>query len=331
VSAGGAPDTLLAEAVAGSRRALGRLITIAESGGAAADALDRSLLGAPGPDWVLGIVGAPGVGKSTLTGRLAAAAASDDHAGHAPRVAVIAVDPSSPLTGGAILGDRIRMQGVGDRRDVFLRSMAHRGAAGGLAGAVPISIRVLGAVGVATVLVETVGVGQIELEIVHVADTIIAAMSAGWGDAIQAGKAGLLEVADLFVVNKADRHGASDAVRDLEQMLDAGHPAAPAYGPPWRPPVCTTVATAGTGVAELWAAASAHHQWLLASGELERRRRVRLRHEIGRRATEILARRVGAFTDAMDLTADDATPDERARAVVNDICATGAPPDPRAG
>jgi len=311
----------LAEASAGSRRALGRLITIAESGGDAADALDRLLVGAPGPGWILGIVGAPGVGKSTLTGRLAADAATGVPGGGVPHVAVVAVDPSSPLTGGAILGDRIRMQGLGERRAVFVRSMAHRGAAGGLAGAVPIAVRILGAVGVEIVIIETVGVGQIELEIVHVADTVIAAMSAGWGDAIQASKAGLLEVADLLVVNKADRHGAGDAVRDLEQMLAAGHPAMPAHGPPWRPPVLATVATAGTGVAELWAAATAHREWLAATGERDRRRRERLRHEIGRRALDILARNVAARIATMDPAATDQAPEQAARHLVRSLCA----------
>jgi LAO/AO transport system kinase len=323
VSEGGVPDALLAEATAGSRRALGRLITIAESGGDAADALDGRLVGAPGPGWIVGIVGAPGVGKSTLTGRLAADAAGDTPAQRVPRVAVIAVDPSSPLTGGAILGDRIRMQGIGDRRDVFIRSMAHRGAAGGLAGAVPIAVRVLGAVGVEVVILETVGVGQIELEIIHVADTVIAAMSAGWGDAIQASKAGLLEVADLLVVNKADRHGAGDAVRDLEQMLDAGHPATSAHGATWRPPVLTTVATSGTGVAELWAAATAHRQWLTTTDQLAPRRHERLRHEIGRRALDILAREVDARVKTLDPTANGATPEQSAQRVVRDVCAHG--------
>jgi LAO/AO transport system kinase len=323
VSEGGAPDALLAEATAGSRRALGRLITIAESGGPSADALDRVMVGRPGPGWIVGIVGAPGVGKSTLTGRLAAGAAGGRPAEGAPRVAVIAVDPSSPLTGGAILGDRIRMQGLGDPRDVFVRSMAHRGAAGGLAGAVPIVVRVLGAVGVGVVIVETVGVGQIELEIIHVADTVIAALSAGWGDAIQASKAGLLEVADLLVVNKADRHGAADAVRDLEQMLDAG--TATALGPDetWRPPVLTTVATAGTGVAELWTAATAHRAWLIATDRLARRRDDRRRHEIGRRAIDILAREVDQRVAALGPTAAAATPEEAARRVVRQVRAGG--------
>jgi LAO/AO transport system kinase len=315
--------TLLADAQRGGRRALGRLISVAESGEAAADALDQLMLESAPPDWVVGIVGAPGVGKSTLTGRLvaAAAAAGVGHPGPVPRVAVIAVDPSSPLTGGAILGDRIRMHAVGARPDVFVRSMAHRGDAGGLARAVPIAIRILGAVGVTTVIVETVGVGQIELEIIHVADTVIAAMSPGWGDAIQAAKAGLLEVADVFAVNKADRPGAADAVRDLEQMLDAGlaRPAGDRLG--WRPPVLPTVATAGTGIDTLWSTALAHREWLVTTGELELRRRDRVRHEIGRRARDLLSRRVDARIAELDLAGGRRTPEQWAVQIVQEVCA----------
>jgi LAO/AO transport system kinase len=318
VTTAGQVDALLVEARAGGRRALGRLITIAESGADGAEALEQAIVGADPPAWIIGIVGAPGVGKSTLTGRLAATAA-DTHAGASPRVAVIAVDPSSPLTGGAILGDRIRMPEVGDRREVFVRSMAHRGATGGLADAVPACVRVLGAVGVEVVILETVGVGQIELEVVHAADTVIAVVSTGWGDAIQASKAGLLEVADVFVVNKADRPGARDAVRDLEQMLDAGpHPQDGQVA--WRAPVCTTVATAGTGIPELWSAACAHRDWLAQTGTLAGRREQRLRHEIGRRAVDILARKVAARI-AADGGPGPETPGAGARRIATEIAA----------
>ncbi len=313
-------DALLTDARHGSRRALGRLLSVAERGGDAASALDRRMLDAPPPLWTVGIVGAPGVGKSTLTARLVAAAA-DGPTGPVPRVAVIAVDPSSPLTGGAILGDRIRMQGVGSRPEVFVRSMAHRGDDGGLARAVPIAIRVLGSVGVATVIVETVGVGQIELEIIHVADTVIAAMSPGWGDAIQAAKAGLLEVADLFAVNKADRPGVADAVRDLEQMLDAGLARGSGDGRAWRPPVLPTVATDGTGIDGLWSAAEAHREWLVATGGLQRVRDERIRHEIGRRAKDLLAGRIDARTAELDLATARQTPGQWAALVAADVCA----------
>jgi len=320
VTTAGQVDTLLAEARAGGRRALGRLITIAEAGADGAEAVDRAIVGADPPGWIIGIVGAPGVGKSTLTGRLAAAAVGT-HTHPAPHVAVIAVDPSSPLTGGALLGDRIRMPDVGDRREVFVRSMAHRGASGGLADAVPVCVRLLGAVGIEVVVLETVGVGQIELEVVHAADTVIAVVSTGWGDAIQASKAGLLEVADLFVVNKADRPGARDAVRDLEQMLDAGpHPHDGQAA--WRAPVRTTVATAGTGIPELWAAAQAHRDWLAHTGALARRREQRLRHEIGRRAVGILAREVAARL-AADGAAGSETPEAAARRIAAEVTAAG--------
>lgn len=319
-------DALLADARRGSRRALGRLISVAELGGDAADALDGRVLESPLPEWTVGVVGAPGVGKSTLTGRLVAAAAGSGLPGPVPHVAVIAVDPSSPVTGGAILGDRIRMQDVGSRPDVFVRSMAHRGDEGGLARAVPLAVRVLGAVGVATVVVETVGVGQIELEIIHVADTVIAAMSPGWGDAIQAAKAGLLEVADLFAVNKADRPGAADAVRDLEQMLDAGQGGGTGGGPVWRPPVVPTVATDGTGIHGLWSAAESHRDWLVATGDLDRMRDGRIRHEIGRRAKDLLARRVDVRTAELDLASARRTPGQWAVLVAEDACAPADSP-----
>ena len=319
-------DELLAEARRGSRRALGRLLSVAERGGDAASALDRRILDARPAAWTVGIVGAPGVGKSTLTGRLVAAAADGGATGPVPRVAVIAVDPSSPLTGGAILGDRIRMQSVGSRPDVFVRSMAHRGDDGGLARAVPTAIRVLGAVGVPTIIVETVGVGQIELEIIHVADTVIAAMSPWWGDAIQAAKAGLLEVADIFAVNKADRPGVADAVRDLEQMLDAGAARGSGDGHAWRPPVLPTVATDGTGIDGLWSAAEAHREWLVATGALQRVRDERIRHEIGRRAKDLLARRIDARTAELDLASARQTPEQWAVLVAGHVCANADTP-----
>jgi LAO/AO transport system kinase len=314
-------DGLVAEARGGSRRALGRLITIAESGGDGAEAIDRSILGTEGPAWVVGVVGAPGVGKSTLTGRLAAAAVAGVRCADTPHVAVLAVDPSSPLTGGAILGDRIRMPDVGDRREVFVRSMAHRGATGGLADAVPVCVRLLGAVGVEIVILETVGVGQIELEIVHAADTVIAAVSTGWGDAIQASKAGLLEVADLFVVNKADRPGAADAIRDLEQMLDAGTPRAAGT---WRAPVLATGAPGATGVPALWSAACEHRRWLEETGARDIRRAEHLRHEIGRRAVAILAGRVAAHL--ADGAAGPETPESAARRIADEIAASTVSP-----
>ena len=237
------PDVadLFERARGGDRRALGRLLTYAERGGARADAVAVAAWPLAGSAHVVGITGAPGVGKSTLTDRLAQAAAADGR-----RVAILAVDPSSPLTGGAILGDRVRMGSAAEPGGPFVRSMASRGQSGGLALAALAAIRLLDATGHDLVLVETVGIGQVEVDIAKAADTTVVAVSPGWGDAVQANKAGLLEMADVFVVNKADRAGATDARRDLEYMLDLGHRAG------WRPPVTLTVATSGDGADELW-------------------------------------------------------------------------------
>jgi LAO/AO transport system kinase len=191
-------------------------------------------------------------------------------------VGVLAIDPTSPFSGGAILGDRIRMQQHALDPTVFIRSMATKGHLGGLALAVPDAVRVLGAAGLPVVIVETVGVGQMEVEVASAADTTMVVVTPGWGDSMQANKAGLLEIADLFVINKADRPGAREARRDLEQMLDLS-----TLGE-WRPPIVDTVASTGEGVAELWGEISRHRAHLLASGVLERRRADRLAHELRR-------------------------------------------------
>ena len=225
----------------GDRRALGRLLTYIERGGELADAIAVAAWPAAGSAHVVGVTGAPGVGKSTLSDRLARTATNDGRL-----VAILAVDPSSPLTGGAILGDRVRMDSTADPDGPFVRSMASRGQSGGLALAALAAVRLLDAAGHDLIIVETVGTGQVEVDIARTADTTIVAVSPGWGDAVQANKAGLLEMADILVVNKADRAGAADARRDLEYMLDLGHHAA------WRPPVALTVATESDGVDELW-------------------------------------------------------------------------------
>jgi len=316
---------LLTQARDGSRRALGRLLSQTETGDARAGEVDRLAIAEQGNAWVIGIVGAPGVGKSTLTGHLAAAAARKQPATRAPRVAVIAVDPSSPVTGGAILGDRVRMDAIAAAHGVFVRSMAHRGAAGGLANAVPIAVRVLGAAGVEVIIIETVGVGQVELEIAMVADTTVAVMSAGWGDAIQASKAGLLEVAEVLVVNKADQPDARAAQRDLEQMLDLGVVAGGAAG--WRPPVLATVATSGEGVDALWSAIEAHRTWLERSGELDARHCAHLRHEVRGRALEGISRRLDAMLASTDIFYGPDTPDDWARRLESRLC--GGHGDPK--
>ena len=227
---------------------------------------------ATGRAYTIGITGAPGGGKSTLTDRLVARlrATGDE-------VAVLAVDPTSPFSGGAILGDRVRMQDHATDPGVFIRSMATRGHLGGLALATPQAIRVLDAAGAPWVLVETVGVGQVEVEVAAATDTTVVVLNPGWGDAIQANKAGLMEIADVFVVNKADRAGVDDTVRDITQMLHLG------AARDWDPPIVRTVATDATdanGVDELWAAIADHRAYLDASGELIRRRQARARAEV---------------------------------------------------
>ena len=235
----------------GDRRALGRLLTYTEGGGPRADAVALAAWPLAGRAHVVGITGAPGVGKSTLTDRLAQVAIDDGW-----RVAILAVDPSSPLTGGAMLGDRVRMAGAAVPGGPFVRSMASRGQSGGLALAALAAVRLLDATGHDLIIVETVGIGQVEVDIARTADTTIVAVSPGWGDAVQANKAGLLEMADVFVVNKADRAGATDARRDLEHMLDLGHRGG------WRPPVTLTVATTGDGAEELFKHTQEHRRHL---------------------------------------------------------------------
>jgi len=273
----GDESKLLEQARSGDRAALARLLSVVERGGEPARLVGRLAHASAGSAHTIGITGPPGAGKSTLTSALVRVVRD---AGH--RIAVLAVDPSSPFTGGAILGDRVRMGDHALDHDVFIRSMASRGHLGGLSLAAPEAVRVLDAVGFGFVVVETVGVGQVEVEVAGETDTTVVVVNPGWGDAVQANKAGLLEVADVFCVNKADRPGASEARRDLEQMLDMS-----ATGE-WRPPVVDTVATDGTGVAELWATILAHRDAMVASGSLTRDRAHRVRIEVRR----ILARRL---------------------------------------
>jgi LAO/AO transport system kinase len=283
------PAELLAEARAGSRGALARLLTYVESGGESQRATAALAYTSPAP-YVVGVTGPPGGGKSTLTDRLITIAltrAFDDAA--IDEVGVLCVDPSSPFTGGAILGDRIRMQGHATDARVYIRSMATRGHLGGLSLAVPDALRVLGAVGFALGLVETVGVGQLEVEVASAADTTVVVVNPGWGDAMQANKAGLLEVADVFVINKADRPGVAETRRDLEQMLDLGG------AREWRPPVLETVATTGDGVEGLVDAIWEHRSFL--DGHASDTRRARARAELDRVLGVMLRARVGALAD----------------------------------
>jgi LAO/AO transport system kinase len=266
------PGPLFDSAAAGDRRSLARLLSWVEQGDAAGRAVAGRAYRSGADAATVGITGAPGAGKSTLTAGVIAAART---AGVA-QLGVLAVDPSSPFSGGAILGDRIRMQEHALDEGVYVRSLATRGSLGGLALAVPESVRVLAAVGMTLVLVETVGVGQVEVDVAAATDTTVVVVNPRWGDAVQASKAGLLEVADVFVINKADQPGARETRRDLEQMLDlAPHSA-------WRPPVMDTVATTGEGIDDLWEAVVRHQRHLAESGQLAERRRARLEHELRR-------------------------------------------------
>ncbi|MBW3555669.1 MAG: methylmalonyl Co-A mutase-associated GTPase MeaB [Actinobacteria bacterium] len=271
------PDALVSAAVAGDRGAVARLLSLVERGGAAAQEVGRLTYPLGGQAYSIGITGAPGSGKSTLTNRLVEVVRRTGS-----EVGVLAIDPSSPFTGGAILGDRVRMQDHALDAGVYIRSMATRGHLGGLALATPQAIRVLDAAGLPLVFVETVGVGQVEVEVAGAADTTVVVVNPGWGDAVQANKAGLLEVADIFVINKADRPGAQQARRDLQEALDY------ATRERHRPPIIETVAVAGQGVAELWEAIEGHHSFLASSGELEARRARRIDDEL----REIVARRL---------------------------------------
>ncbi len=243
---------------------------------------------------VIGLTGAPGVGKSTSTSALVVALRK---AGH--RVGVLAVDPSSPFSGGALLGDRVRMQEHSTDPEVFIRSMASRGHLGGLARATPQALRVLDGAGCDVVVVETVGVGQSEVEVAGLADTTVVLLAPGMGDGIQAAKAGILEVGDLFVVNKADRHGAQHTVRDLTAMVAMG--TRPEGS--WVPPVLATVATSGEGVAEVVEALDAHHAWLERSGELRERQVRRATGEIEALAVSALRARMGGLGEGAGVRA----------------------------
>jgi LAO/AO transport system kinase len=284
------PTELVEQARKGSRTALARLLTFVESGGPAQLATAALAYRASAP-YVVGITGPPGAGKSTLTDQMinvVLARGSFNGADEFDQVSVLCVDPSSPFTGGAILGDRIRMQGHATNEHVFIRSMATRGHLGGLSLAVPDAVRVLGAANFRLALVETVGVGQMEVEIASAADTTIVVVNPGWGDAMQANKAGLLEVADIFVVNKADRPGVRETRRDLDQMLELGG------AQDWRPPILETVATDGAGVGELWDAV-VNHRSFIESGAKDVRRRARLRVELDKVLAAMVRSRIGAL------------------------------------
>jgi LAO/AO transport system kinase len=280
-----ADEDLARRVLAGDRKAAARAISLVEDGAPGAAALLDAIYPATGKAYRVGITGPPGAGKSTLTAALAA------HLRTAGRtVGIIAVDPTSPFSGGALLGDRIRMSRVATDPGVFIRSMASRGALGGLARATGEACDVLDASGKETILIETVGVGQSEVEVADAADTTVVVLSPESGDAVQTMKAGLMEIGDIFVVNKADREGADRMVRAIEAMLElggTGRGAAPREGADdapageaWRPPVLRTTAATGEGVGELAAALERHRAWLGARGLLDRKRRERVEEKI---------------------------------------------------
>lgn len=285
---------LFRRAVDGDRRALGRLITHVERDSDQANAIAELAHPAAGSAHVVGITGAPGSGKSTLTGQLVKLLGEEGH-----RAAVLAVDPSSPLTGGAILGDRVRMEDVA-APDTFIRSMATRGHQGGLALAVPGVVRLLDAAGYDPVVIETVGVGQVEVDIAGTADTTVVVATPGMGDGVQANKAGLLELADLFIVNKADRPGANDVRRDLDLMLDLSHATGQDQRTGLRPEIIMTSALTGEGAPEMWEAVQRHRDAIAANGQLDDRRRARDLVEVRNRVLAAAEARVD------ELLADEA-------------------------
>jgi LAO/AO transport system kinase len=277
--------SLVRRARDGDARAVARLISLVEDESPELREVMAALTPHAGTARVVGLTGSPGVGKSTTTNALVT-----EYRDRGRRVGVLAVDPTSPFSGGALLGDRIRMQDHATDPDVFIRSMATRGHLGGLAAATPQALRVLSAAGCDVILVETVGVGQAEVEVAALADSTVVLVAPGMGDAVQAAKAGILEVADLFVVNKADRDGADQTVRDLRHMLTLGERRQPGE---WRRPVLRTVAARAEGIDELVESLDAHADWLADSGEADRRMVARAAAEIEAIAVTTLRRRMG--------------------------------------
>ena len=286
------PD-LVARLEQGEARAVARLISLVEDASPALREVMALLAPRAGHARVVGLTGPPGVGKSTSTNALVAA-----YRRRGMKVGVLAVDPSSPFSGGALLGDRVRMQDHATDDGVFIRSMASRGHLGGLSWATPQALRVLSAAGCDVVLVETVGVGQAEVEVASLADTTLVLLAPGMGDGIQAAKAGILEVADVFVVNKADRDGADTVVRDLRYMLSLGERRTDEG---WRVPIVKTVASRGEGADEVVEQIERHGSWLVDNGQLEVRRRHRAADEVEAIALTILRERIGDLSGSESL------------------------------
>jgi LAO/AO transport system kinase len=285
---------LIEGVLAADRRAVARAISLVEDGAEELPALSAGVFPSTGRASTVGLTGAPGVGKSTLATELVRIGRDRDLG-----MAVLAVDPTSPFTGGALLGDRVRMQEHATDPGVFIRSMATRGHLGGMALAAPEAVRILDAAGYDRVLIETVGVGQSEVEVAAQADTAVVVLAPGWGDAVQMAKAGILEVADVFVVNKSDRDGANETIRDLRQMLHMG------AARDWDPPVLATAATERDGVTEVWDAIEGHRAHLDSAGALAARRRDRLVREVETLAAERFRALAAAALDADGSLAED--------------------------
>jgi LAO/AO transport system kinase len=280
-----AVDDLVARARNGEPRSVARLISMIESASPQLREVMAALAPHAGNAYVIGLTGSPGVGKSTTTSVLLTA-----YREQGKRVGVLAIDPSSPFTGGALLGDRVRMQEHATDPGVYIRSMGSRGHLGGLSWSTPQAARVLDAAGCDVVIVETVGVGQAEVEIASLADSTVVLLAPGMGDGIQAAKAGILEVADVYVVNKADRDGADHTIRDLRQMMSLVEKRAPDA---WSPPIVKTVAVRGEGNSELIEALDKHREWLTTSGRLQARRQARVADEIEALAVVSLREQMG--------------------------------------
>lgn len=283
------PDELLTAALAGDRRALARCISIVEDDREGSAELVTATYGRAGSAHVVGITGSPGAGKSTLTDRLV----TDARIEH-PQVAVVAVDPSSPLTGGAMLGDRIRMQEHVSDPGVFVRSMSSRGRLGGLADSTAKVVTVLDGCRFDPVFVETVGVGQSEVEVMDLADTVVVVVAPGMGDGIQAAKAGLLEIGHVFVINKADRPGAEEVARDLSQMIELG------VAGDWTPPIVTCIATTGAGIENVTEAIDSHRLHLAEGDRLRLRRTAQAETTVKRAVLQRLSTRLHEDDLAMD-------------------------------
>lgn len=284
-------EAISKEVLAGNRRALARAISVVEDGGKPASELVQALYQYSGKAHVIGVTGSPGVGKSTLVDALISECRKEDL-----KVAVLAVDPSSPFTGGAILGDRIRMQGHTLDRNVFIRSMANRGHQGGVALATYDAVRMLEASGYEVVIIETVGVGQSELAIAKTADTTILVLMPGSGDDIQAIKSGIMEIGDIFVVNKGDLPGANKSASEITQSLELNN-----FQTDWRPPVIVSVAETGQGIGELWESCKKHKEFLQESNLLTARRSARIQAELAEIVADIARRNLKASMESANV------------------------------